>query len=377
MRTALTMAEQEDDSSGPGSAHPQRDQTDESLRVERNKADSGVAEKIHALEMEADEVVRVARQRADEVMQAARDEADSDGTQSRAVEATADRERGKADGVLERERSTADALLEHERAERRRYLAAFLAVEREATDEDLVGERDHADTVVAARDEFLATVSHDLRSLLGGLALNASLLVKTAPEGTTGDKTRKHAAAIDRLVSRMDRLVGDLLDVSSIEAGKLAVLPEKVDVAKLLHDAMDAFTPIAAARDIALEGDAAGAPPHVWIDGGRMLQVLVNLISNAVKFTAPQGHVSIRIYADGGELRITVSDDGIGIPADALEAVFERFRQVSKDRRGLGLGLHISQSIVEAHGGRMWAESTLGEGSTFHVALPARMPPGA
>lgn len=352
--------------------HLQRDQTDESLRVERDRADACVAEKREVVEDEADEVVRIARQRADQIVQTARDDADREhGTQSTATEASSEGKRTRADVVLDQERSSEDAALQHERAERRRYLADFLVVEREATDKDLIGERAHADTVIAARDDFLATVSHELRSLLGGLSLNTGMLLRHAPEGAGGDKMRTLGATSQRQVARMNRLINDLLDIASIEAGKLTLLPEQVDVAKILHDTLDAFEPIAAAKRITLNADAAALPLHARLDDGRILQVLANLVSNAIKFTPAEGRVSIRIRTERDEIHFAVSDTGIGIPEDALQGVFERFRQVNKDRRGLGLGLHISKCIVEAHGGRMWAESKLAAGSTFHFALPA------
>lgn len=366
------MRERDVDSTG----RPKRDQTDESLRVERDKADARVTEKRDAVEEEADEVVRIARRRADEVVQAARDDADRErGAQAADTEASAERERTRADVVLEQERSSADAVLQDERAERKRYLADFLAVEREATDKDLIGERAHADTVIAARDEFLATVSHDLRSLLGGLSLNAEVLLDLAPAGADGDILRRHAAMSQRMVSRMNRLINDLLDVTSIEEGKLALLPEQVEISELLRDTLEAFHPIAAAKRITLGADAEGLPLQARLDGGRILQVLANLVSNAIKFTPAEGRISIRIRAERNELQFSVSDTGIGIPEDALQAVFDRFRQVSKDRRGLGLGLHISKFIVEAHGGRVWAESKLGAGSTFHFTLPVGIDP--
>jgi signal transduction histidine kinase len=350
--------------------HPKREQTDESLRVERDKADAKVGVKREAVEDEADEVVRLARERADEVVRTARDGADRERPpHSTATAASVQRERTRADVALEHERSDADKVIEHERAQRKRYLVDFLTVERDATDKDLVGERAYADGVIAARDEFLATVSHDLRSLLNSLSLNAGLLTQQAPEGASGDRTRKHAATSLRLIARMNRLIGDLLDVASIEAGKLGTVPEQVEVAKLVGDTVEAFAPIAAARGVTLTTDATLAL-DARMDGSRILQVLANLVSNAIKFTPPGGRVSLRIVLEERELRFTVSDSGIGIAEDALQAVFERFRQVTPDRRGLGLGLHISKSIVEAHGGRMWAESRLGVGSTFHFALP-------
>jgi signal transduction histidine kinase len=110
------------------------------------------------------------------------------------------------------------------------------------------------------------------------------------------------------------------------------------------------------------------------MDGGRVLQVLANLVSNAIKFTPAAGRVSIRVRAEQNEILFSVSDTGIGIPSAELRRVFERFRQISKDRRGLGLGLHISKSIIEAHGGRVWVESEVGTGSAFHFALPQHPP---
>ena len=357
---------------GNDDGQSQREQTDESLRAERERADAGVAAKRNAVEEEADEVVRAARQTADELVQATRDDADRKApSQSPATEASVERQRTQADDLLEDKRSDADATLKQEREERARYLADFLAVEREATDEDLVRERKHTDTVIATRDEFLATVSHDLRSLLCGLSLNAELLVRMAPEGSGGDKLRKHAVMSHKGIAQMNRLVNDLLDLASIEAGKLALLPERVEVGEIVRETLDAFQPIAAAKHITLDADFAAAPINASLDGGRILQVLANLVGNAIKFTPEEGRVSIRVRANTNEIEFTVSDTGIGIPEGSLESVFERFRQIRKDRRGLGLGLHISRCIVEAHGGKMWAESKPAAGSTFHFSLPA------
>lgn len=363
------------DQDGDRSRGLQRSQTDESLQVERDKADD-VAEKRTAVAEVADvadEVVRVARQRADEVVQAARDRADRQHLFPRAAVAAAEteRERSREDLVVERERSHADAAVERQRAERKRYLADFLAVEREATDQDLIDEREHADAAIAARDEFLANASHDLRSLLSGLSLTAGLLLNQAPAGAGGDPIRTHAGRSQRLIARMNRLVNDLLDIASIEAGKLELVVEQVDVAKLLGDTLDAFDPIAAAKRVALDCEASPPTLRARIDGGRILQVLANLVGNAIKFTPPEGRVSIRSRAEAGEVHFAVSDTGIGIPEDAMPGLFERFRQVSKDRRGLGLGLHISRCIVDAHGGRMWAQSKVSVGSTFHFVVPA------
>lgn len=346
---------------------PRREQTDESLRIEREKSDAASAEKQLAIDDKADTVVQVARELADEVVQTARDGADREQAAPAATDATS--ERDWADLVLARERANADAVLERERVQRRKSFQIFLANEREATDADLLDERADADTTAAARDDFLATVSHDLRSLLGGLALSAQVLIEKAPEDAAGDVIRKYASMSQRLVSRMTRLVNDLLDMASIDAGKVALLIEENDVADILRDTLEAFEPLAAAKGVALSAKAE-LPCVGRFDGGRILQVLANLVSNAIKFTPSGGRVSIQIAVEGDGLRFAVNDTGIGIPEDAIQGVFEKFKQVAKDRRGLGLGLYISKGIVEAHGGRMWAESQLGAGSTLHFAIP-------
>jgi signal transduction histidine kinase len=359
---------------------PQRDRTDKSLRSERDKADAGIWEKREEIEEEADEVVRRARERADKILQTARDDADRE---LEAAQASAQLQRTRQDSARGRERATADALLELERDARRRYLDDFFEIEREATDQDLLGERRLADKLIAARDDFLANASHDLRSILGGLAVYSDLLLSCAPEGMAGENIRKCASANWRLVAQMNRLVNDLIDVAAIHAGQLAVVPDQVEVAKLLRETVEAFGQAAAAKGVTLDTELPEVPLHANLDEGRILQVLANLVSNAIKFTPANGKVSIRLRPSANEIHFSISDTGIGISKDELPGVFERFRQVRKDRRGLGIGLHIAKGIVEAHGGRMWAESELAAGSTFHFALPVEsisrtqgLPPG-
>jgi signal transduction histidine kinase len=199
-------------------------------------------------------------------------------------------------------------------------------------------------------------------------------LLDQAPAGAAGDLTRKCASTSQRLVVRMSRLVNDLLDVTSIEAGRVALLIEESDVADILRDTLEAFEPLAAVKGVSLTAEAELPPCVGRFDSGRILEVLANLVSNALKFTTSGGRVSIRVARAGNELIFSVKDTGIGIPEDALRSVFEKFKQVAKDRRGLGLGLYISKGIVEAHGGRMWAESQLGAGSTFHFEIPRSLP---
>jgi signal transduction histidine kinase len=168
----------------------------------------------------------------------------------------------------------------------------------------------------------------------------------------------------------MNRLVSDLLDVAAIQAGKLAVVPEQVEVAKLVRETLEAMGPVAAAKGVALDAELSEPSVQASLDEGRILQVLANLVSNAIKFTHTNGKVTIRVRPSANEIQFSIVDTGIGISKDDLPSIFERFRQARKDRRGLGIGLHIAKSIVEAHGGRIWVETELGSGSTFHFTLP-------
>ena len=207
------------------------------------------------------------------------------------------------------EQETADiAVLLRDRAERNGYLAAFLEAERHATNEGLIDERAYSETVTTAQEDFLADVSHDLRSLLGGLAVSAALLIADAPRGKEGDKIRRHAGASQRAVARMTRLINDLLDTASIEAGRLAIIQEPVDVGRLVGDTVEAFTSVAEAKSIALDVDFPAAPLSVKLDDLRILQVLENLVSNAIKFTPAGGTVAIAIRTTADRIRFAVSD---------------------------------------------------------------------
>jgi len=346
-----------------------RESTDESLRVERDRADAAVDARLEHVEARTDQAVLDSRAVTDTATQSARTEVDRASRTPR-EQGVVEAARAREDVEVDRKRDEADAATQVERGERKRVMEAFLAAERDRTDEDLVEERGLADTLVVSRDEFLANVSHDLRTLLGGLSLTSGLVARAAPAGEPGAQLRKLAGSIGRHVARMDRLVNDLLDVSSIEAGKLHVSRQRVAVAGLVEETVAAFAPLAEAKRITLRAEAEGDLGDASLDGDRLLQVLANLVSNALKFTPAGGEVWVAVTASGPELHFRVQDTGVGIPADQLERIFDRFRQLSRTRLGLGLGLHISKCLVEAHGGRLWAESVLGAGSTLHALVP-------
>jgi signal transduction histidine kinase len=309
-------------------------------------------------------------------------------------------EREKADEKLQNERETTDRILDQQLRQAEAVIdehltteQQHLAAERQMTDADLADERRHTDAAVghvldvliqeqgehaavqkkfATRNEFLAIVSHDLRAPLATIAAGAAFISKTAPEDKNGQQIRTTTERIRRSVSVMERLIHDLLDFASFEDGALQVRAEPQDLTTLVNRSVEAFQPLAAARALSLNVQIEGRPLMAKFDMDRMLQVLSNLLQNAIKFTPPGGSITVLAARLDTAYIIGVSDTGIGIAGDDLGSIFERFRQLgTSDRSGLGLGLYISKWIVEAHGGRIWAESREDSGSTFYFTLPA------
>lgn len=364
-------------------ASTERDQTDEGLRNEREKTDRVLAKWKEGVEEHADNVVDRARENADAVLVTARDNADAvlevardkadrmlDDNKHRSAPTTdVAEERLLEDETLQVERSTADESLRRDREEDSRALMRLVPLERESTDRYLLTERVRSDNAVSNRDDFLGIVTHDLRDLLGGIVMSAAVLSRRAAHDE--DASRLEIKRIERYAARMHRLIGDLTDVASIDAGRFDLKPMQGDSTSLLIEAVETFRASAAAKGISLVAEAAERPLLAQFDHDRLLQVLANLISNAIKFTRQDGRITVRSERAGGELRFCVKDTGAGMPEQALESIFERFWQVGKnDRRGMGLGLYISRCIVEAHGGRIWADSKLGEGSAVCFTLP-------
>lgn len=359
---------------GNKESSPERAETDESLRNERNKADQSLLLKQESLERDADEVVDHAREIADAVLSEARDKADQNlgsGESPLRAREIIEEERALEDAVIHVERTAADESLRLEREEHALALRRLLPLEREKTDRRLLTERTRSDFAISNRDDFLGIVSHDLRNLLQGIVVNAELLAVRATDNEEGRQVLAGAKRIERYAARMVRLIGDLVDVTSIDAGKLAVTPSRQDLNALVAEAVATFEPAACAKGLSLLLESAGSPILADFDYDRMMQVLANLLTNAIKFTPEGGKISVHVELAEGKALCRVSDTGPGIPGDLLERVFERFWQAGRnDRRGLGLGLYISKCIVEAHGGSIWAESRLGEGSSFYFTLP-------
>lgn len=351
----------------------ERVETDTSLDAERKKADQLLAERAASLERAAAAVVELARQEADVLIETAREHTDAALDQHREPAALIEQvaaARVVEDKLVEARRAAADALLVEERRAHQRAIKHLLAIEREETNQRLQNERERADHRVASRDDFFAMVSHDVRGLLSSISMSADSL-RSAPHAEATEYTRE-ADRILRLTARMNRLVGDLLDVVGLEAGKLRIAPATHDLRDLLTETVESFQALAQARSLHLSATLPETPMVTRFDSDRMLQVLSNLVSNSMKFTAPGGHITLAIARVEAGFDLTVADDGLGIAPDQQEAIFERFSQASqRDRRGLGLGLYIARGVLEAHGGQLSVTSAPGAGSTFHATLPA------
>jgi signal transduction histidine kinase len=218
---------------------------------------------------------------------------------------------------------------------------------------------------VAARDELMGIVAHDLRNPLGAIRMRAIMLGTRAES----EEARKHAQSIENVTMRMGFLINTLLDVATLEAGRFSVTPGPCDVTDLLCDVIEMFASLAASKQIRLERKV----PQLTIraDRERTIQVLSNLVGNAVKFTPEGGQVTIAAERRSEAVCFVVSDTGPGIAKEDLPHVFSRFwKHDVPGNKSTGLGLFIAKGIVDAHGGRLWVESVMGRGSTFYFTLP-------
>jgi predicted ATPase/signal transduction histidine kinase len=238
--------------------------------------------------------------------------------------------------------------------------------------------RAEAEEAVHLRDEFLSIASHELRTPLTSLKLAVERLEKGHAQDMDAERVRWAAALAGRQIKRLDTLVDSLLDVSRIQAGMLQPQRTTVDLCAVVRAAAAELSDTLARAGSALAVHAE-APVMGAFDGPRMEQVVTNLLTNAIKFGEGRP-IDISVTKDGRAARIVVKDRGIGIPAEVQGEIFERFRRGVSSRHygGLGLGLYIARTIVEAHGGRVRVESAVGSGSTFIVELPLAPPaPGA
>jgi sigma-B regulation protein RsbU (phosphoserine phosphatase) len=228
--------------------------------------------------------------------------------------------------------------------------------------------REVAEAAVRSRASILATVSHDLRNPLGTITLSAALLENPA----LGEAARARAlAVIRRSAERMNRLVADLLNAAVVEEGHLAVTVRPVAVGPLLAEGLEQLEPLAARKAIRLVATVAAEGLRALCDRDRVLQILSNLVGNAIKFTPDGGTISLGVVTLGPELLFAVSDSGPGIPESQLDLVFDRLWQGQRGgHAGAGLGLSIVRELVAAQGGRVWVHSAAGAGASFFFTLP-------
>lgn len=230
---------------------------------------------------------------------------------------------------------------------------------------------EEAKRAIANRDEILGVVAHDLKNPLSTIMLGAKLLTKM--ESFAGDEAtvRAKCALIDRAASRMHRLICDLLDLGSIQAGHLKIERTETDAAPLVVEVTESFAARARERGVDLREDVEPSLPRILCDRDRIVQTLSNLVDNALKATSPGGTITLTASRREREVELAVVDTGSGISEEELANVFQRFwRGAKTGSKGTGRGLAIARAVVEEHGGRIWAESKLGAGTAFHVALP-------
>jgi two-component system phosphate regulon sensor histidine kinase PhoR len=226
------------------------------------------------------------------------------------------------------------------------------------------------------RTEFIDNLAHELRTPLTTVSLLAETLALEADQ--LPPRTADRIAKIEVETGHLVQMVNELLDLSKIESGSAALLLSDVDLARLAGATVERLSLFAERHGVRLVVEVAGSVPLVRGDGERLGQALLNILHNAVKFSPAGGEVVVRVVADEQEVVVTVQDHGPGIPPAALTRVFERFYKGDRARTrgvgGTGLGLSIARHVVEAHGGRIWADSEEGSGSTFGFTVPLTGP---
>jgi two-component system sensor histidine kinase GlrK len=227
------------------------------------------------------------------------------------------------------------------------------------------------------KSDFFSSMSHELRNPLSTIRMGIQLLSEKS-EVTFTEKQKKLLAILGEESTRVLELVNSMLDLSKMEAGMMTYHLEKNDLSPLMDQAIKEMEPLAEAKKISLSGERMGGLPMLKMDSERILQALRNLIGNAVKFTPAGGRVTLSARPTDGGVRgvsVSVADTGPGIPAESLSSIFDKYQQVipngSHPVKGTGLGLALVKEIITSHGGKVWAESKTGQGSTFIFILPA------
>ena len=225
------------------------------------------------------------------------------------------------------------------------------------------------------KSDFLSNTSHELRTPLHSIRGFTRLML--SEKVTEPEAQKEFLHIIDEQSQRLGGLIDDLLDISRIESGRFSIQKQRLSVKEVIDSAVQELHGLTHESDVAIVKEIPESLPDVEADGQRLKQVIVNLLGNASKFSPDGGEIILRTEVKDRELLVQVTDHGIGIPEEAIRQLFDRFYQVdssaTRNTGGSGLGLYISKQIIEAHQGRIWAESVVGEGSTFSFTLP--LPP--
>jgi len=385
----------------------EREKTDHSLLSERSHTDRSLKAAHRQIIVDTNESIQSDRLAVDEQRQETRKDLDARTgieqagamTVAPAVTTVAKEqlaaERHRLDDTIEAERLLFDSALKKERQDKLRLEQLFLKTEREKTDGNLEGERLQVDNTfkdtqqllteellahlhtkanLISRNEFLAIVSHDLRNPIGTILSCSNLLLE---DGSSVDSDAKSwVELIKRNAETALRLISDLLDVQRMSSDNLELQIVECDIHDLIRKAVENIASEAVARSISLCTNLHGGKSVVFCDHDRIMQVLSNLLGNALKFTPKHGEVKIEVRSvNSRTLEISVSDSGPGVPDAMRSSIFERYSQLEKkDNRGLGLGLYIVKKIMDAHQGKVWVESHVGQGSRFVFILPRQVP---
>lgn len=355
----------------PNSSHDDRKKTDKSLLDERHKTDEVLKVKHRHLARRTDQRIEAMRARSDSELE------DNDN----AIPAIRN-ERAQVDSAREWEREEQEwldkTLLSRERGrsdkdlafERQKTDAAFDRVSQSLEDEQLA----HSATKKAllTRDDILAIVSHDLRNPIGTVLSCSSLLLEKQVFFHLGSETERWIRIIKRNAESALSLIRNLLDMESLAHGKFTLTKSEVDICELIQHLAEDFDNEARVRFINLKIHLEDDTLRVICDRERILQVLSNLVGNAMKFTPKHGSVTLEARRnDAHNIDVSITDNGAGIPIEMRSLIFERFSQLgASDQSGLGLGLYIAKEIVEAHYGQLSMDSAEGGGSRFTFTLP-------
>ncbi len=380
--------------SAPPNLKKERAQTDNSLNVERGKTDESFDAMKGQAESATDKALSQNRLEADKARMHRRSEADIRNEKAHLNNVLIQKDRISEDSAIKKERSKNDLAVGHERGERERLLNRLVKLERQTTDKNLLLERSktdfdsrlaenllsaeqtaHLDTksTLTTREEFVAIVSHDLKNPIGAILSASEMLLEDPSLINVGEDAKRCLEMIRRNADTSLRLISDILDMERIVEGKLHLETASCRLSDLIKEALECCAHVAAKKNMTLNSNFAKEESLIDCDKDRVYQIIMNLIGNALKFTPDGGCVTVATEESPTEFKVSISDTGPGIPDEQKNLIFERFAQIgNKNRSGLGLGLYISKTLVESHGGKIWVESSLGKGSTFYFTLPKK-----